>query len=123
MLQKSLTLFTRKEEEFVNLLIETGTRENVAKILVYLANRPEATFRDIEHGTDVSTPDVSKTVKYLSDRGWIECWQIPSEKKGHFLKKYKLTVPVTEIIASIEKQKKNEAFTKMELIKKIWNYV
>lgn len=123
MLQKSLTLFTRNEEEFVNLLIETGTRENVAKILVYLANRPEATFRDIEHGTDVSTPDVSKTIKYLTDRGWIRSWQIPSEKKGHLLKKYTLNVPVTEIVASIEKQKKNEACIQMELIKKIWNYL
>jgi predicted transcriptional regulator len=121
MLQKPLNLFTRKEEEFVNLLIETGTRENVAKILVYLANRPEATFRDIELGADVSQPDVSKATKYLADLGWIRSWQIPSERTGHVFKKYKLAVPVTEIVSSIEMQKKNEATNQIELVRKIRN--
>jgi uncharacterized short protein YbdD (DUF466 family) len=32
--------FTEKEEEFVKLLIEIGTKKNVAKILVFLVNIP-----------------------------------------------------------------------------------
>lgn len=123
MLQKPLNVFTSEEEEFVNLLIEIGTRENVAKILVYLANRPEATFRDIEHGTDVSTPDVSKGTKYLADQGWIRSWHIPSEKKGHLLKKYTLAVPFTEILASIENRTKNHAYNQIRLVEKMRNYI
>jgi predicted transcriptional regulator len=123
MLQKPLNLFTSKEEEFVNLLIETGIRENFAKILVYLANRPEATFRDIEHGADMSQPDVSKATKYLTDQGWIRSWQIPSEKASRGFKKYKLAMPFTEIVANIEKQKKNEACNRIDLFKKMRNYL
>ena len=123
MLKKPLILFTKREEEFVNLLIETGTRENIARVLVYLATRPEASFREIEHGTDVSTPDVSKATKYLTAQGWIRSWQIPSEKKGHMFKKYQLAVPITDIIADIESLKKTETTERIELVKKIRNYL
>mgnify|MGYP001045596925 FL=1 len=69
MLTKTIQLFTEKEEEFVNLLIEIGTRRNVAKMLVYLANIKEATSRDIERGTDLRQPEVSIAIKYLADQG------------------------------------------------------
>jgi predicted transcriptional regulator len=43
---ESVMYFTEKEEEFANLLIEIGTKRNVAKVLVFLANTPEATSRE-----------------------------------------------------------------------------
>ena len=48
-----MTYFTEKEEEYTNILIEIGTKKNVAKVLVFLANVPEATSREIERGTDI----------------------------------------------------------------------
>ena len=48
---ENVMYFTEKEEEFANLLIEIGTKRNVAKVLVFLANTPEATSRAIERGT------------------------------------------------------------------------
>jgi predicted transcriptional regulator len=123
MQQKPINLFTSREEEFVNLLIETGTRENIAKILVYLANRPEVTFRDIEHGADMSQPEVSKATKYMSDLGWIKSWRIPGNDNRHPLKKYALAMPAIEIMASIEKKKKNEACNQIALVKKMRNYI
>lgn len=123
MLEKPLVLFTREEEEFVNLLIETGIHENIARILVYLAKTTEASFREIERGTDVSTPAVSRATKYLSAQGWIRCWRIPSEKKGRMFKKYQLAVPVDAIIADIERQKMTETRERIELVKKIRNYL
>ena len=56
MLTKIIQLFTEKDEEFVNHLIEIGTRKNVAKMLVYLASIKEATSREIERGTDLRQP-------------------------------------------------------------------
>lgn len=44
---QSVTYFTEREEEFVNLLLEIGMRGTVAKVLVFLANTDEATSRDI----------------------------------------------------------------------------
>ena len=57
--------FTEKEEEFTNLLIEIGTKRKVAKVLVFLANTPEATSKDIEQGTDLKQPEISIAMQYL----------------------------------------------------------
>jgi predicted transcriptional regulator len=113
--------FTEKEEEFVNLLIEIGTSKNVAKMLVFLANATEATSRDLERGTDMRQPEVSTAVKYLIDQGWIKDRENPSEK-GRPHKSYSLAVPFKEIIATIEKSKKNEANNHLELLRKIRDY-
>jgi predicted transcriptional regulator len=122
MLQKTIQLFTEKEYEFVNLLIEIGIRKNVAKMLVYLVNIPEATTRDIECGTDMRQPEVSLAIKYLAEKGWIKNREIPSDKKGRPIRIYALAVPVKDIIVSIEKQKKNETSNQLARIRKMRNY-
>jgi predicted transcriptional regulator len=114
---------TKKEEEFVNLLIEIGTSKNVAKMLVFLANTPKATYRDLERGTDMRQPEVSIAIKYLTDQGWIKSREVPSKKKGRPMRNYSLAVPVKEIIAVIEKTKKNEANNQLALVKKMKDYL
>ena len=123
MLTKTIQLFTEKEEEFVNLLIEIGTRKNVAKMLVYLTNIKEATSREIERGTDLRQPEVSMALKYLANQGWVKSLEKQSIKKGRPLQKYALAIPVKEIMARIEMQKKNEAHNQLALIKKMRSYV
>jgi len=63
--------FTEKEEAFVKLLIGIGIPRTVSKVLVYLANAPEATSRDIERGADLRQPEVSIALQYLKERDWI----------------------------------------------------
>src|SRR5271157_1255698 len=123
MLTQTIQLFTEKEEEFVNLLIEIGTRRNVARMLVYLANIKEATSRDIERGTDLRQPEVSIAIKYLEEQGSIKRWKTPSDKKGRPVWNYALAVPVPTIMASIEKKKKIEANNQLALIKKMRSYI
>ena len=65
----------------MNLLIEIGTSKNVAKMLVFLANTPEATSRDLERGTDMRQPEVSIAIKYLTDQGWIKSREVPLRKE------------------------------------------
>ena len=65
MKEQTIQLFTDKEEEFVNLLIEIGTKKTDAQMLVFLANTPTATSRDLERGTDLRQPEVSIAIKYL----------------------------------------------------------
>ena len=74
--------FTEKEVEFANLLIEIGTKKNVAKVLVFLANIPEATSRAIERGTDLRQPEVSIAMHHLMDQGWITSRESKAESKG-----------------------------------------
>jgi len=123
MKEQSILVFTDKEEEFVNLLIKIGTKKTVAQTLVFLANTPEATSRELERGTDLRQPEVSIAIKYLDEQGWVHCRTIPSENKGRPQKCYSLTKPVKEIIAAIEKAKKDEANNQLALVKKMRDYL
>ncbi len=115
--------FTEKEEEFANLLIETGTKKNVAKVLVFLANIPEATSRAIERGTDLRQPEVSIAMHYLTDQGWITSRESTAESKGRPVKIYELAKPITDIMDSIEKENKEKAANQLRLIKKLKDYL
>ena len=56
---RNVMYFTQDEEDLADLLIKTGLKRNVARVLVYLAHNPEATSREIERGTDLRQPEVS----------------------------------------------------------------
>ena len=123
MLTKTIQLFTEKEEEFVNILIEIGMRRTVAKVLVFLVNVEEATSRDIERGTDLRQPEVSIAMNYMFERGWLKNRESKAMSKGRPVKIYTLAVPVPEIMTSIEKQKKTEANNQLALVKKMRSYI
>jgi predicted transcriptional regulator len=121
--QETVHYFTEKEEEFANLLIEIGTKKNVAQLLVFLVNTPEATSREIERGTDLRQPEISIAMKYLGDQGWIRERDTPSESKGRPQKRYSLAVPIKEIFSAIEKEKKAEANHRLEMIRKMREFL
>jgi predicted transcriptional regulator len=62
--QKNVQYFTEHDEIIVNLLIEIGTKKNIAKVLVFLASIPEATSHAIERGTDLRQSEVSVAMRY-----------------------------------------------------------
>lgn len=115
--------FTEKEEEFVNLLIGIGTNKNVAKVLVFLANTPEATSRAVERGTDLRQPEVSIAMRYLIDQGWTTSRASTAECKGRPVKIYALAKPITDIMDRIEKEKKKEATNRLAMLKKLRDYI
>ncbi|OPX63433.1 MarR family transcriptional regulator [Methanoregula sp. PtaB.Bin085] len=123
MIEKTIQLFTEKEEEFVNLLIEIGTKRTIAKVLVFLANAPKATSRDIERGTDLRQPEVSIALKHMMERGWMKSHENPSSNKGRPFKIYELALPMPKIMDSIEKEKNQEVKDQLALIKKMRSYV
>jgi predicted transcriptional regulator len=111
--------FTPQDEELAELLIGIGIKRNVSKVLVYLANTQEATSRDIERGTDLRQPEVSIAMRYLKECNWIETRESKSESKGRPVKIYTLARPITEIMDTIEKEKKKEARHQLDLIQKM----
>ena len=123
MRQEIVQYLTEKEEEFANLLIELGTKKNVAMVLVFLANTPEATSREIERGTDLRQPELSLAMKYLMTQGWVRSRENSSANKGRPMKVYELAKPITEIMDNIEQGKKKEAHNQLALIKKLQNYL
>ncbi len=123
MKERSVLVFTKEEEEFVNLLIKIGMRRPVANVLVFLAYVEEATSREIERGTDLRQPEVSIAMNYMFERGWLKNRESKAMSKGRPVKIYTLAVPVQEIMTSIEKQKKDEANNQLALVKKMRNYL
>ena len=116
--------FTEKEEEFTELLMGLGLKRNVAKVLVYLANTKESTSRDIERGTDLRQPEVSIAMRFLTTEvNWVKSRESRAESKGRPVKIYELARPITEIMDSIEKDKKREAKTQLDLIQKLREYI
>ncbi len=119
MRSKNVLYFTQKEEDLAELLRQTGLKRNVARVLVYLANSPEASSRDIERGTDLRQPEVSIAMGVLLARGWISTREIRTENKGRPVKKYLLSRPFLEIIDSIETGKVTELDHQLSLIRSI----
>ncbi|MDO9324864.1 MAG: MarR family transcriptional regulator [Methanoregula sp.] len=122
MRHQSVSFFTDRQEEFVNLLIEIGQRKYVANLLVFLANTPEATPREIERGTDMRQPEVSMAIKYLFKQGWIKSRDIPTDRKGRPKKMYSLAIPLKRIVAAIEKEKKIEVEGQLARVRKMRDY-
>ena len=123
MRSENVSFFTEKEEEFANLLIKIGIKKNIARILVYLANIPEATSHDIERGTDMRQPEVSIAMRYLMDKGWIRSRESSADSKGRPIKIYELAKPFNEIMDCIENEKKTEAKTRLALVQKLRDHL
>jgi len=120
---ETIQYFSEKEDEFVNLLIDIGMKKNIAKLLVFLANVPEASSLAIERRTDMRQPEVSMATKDLIDKGWVRMRAQLSESKGIPMRIYELAVPITEIITSIEEEKKREVRDRLALIRKLRDYI
>ena len=123
MKSKNVLYFTQREEEFADLLTKIGTKRNVSKVLVYLANTPEATSRDIERGTDLRQPEVSIAMAAMMEQKWVESRENKAENKGRPVKIYKLALPISEILDSIESDKRNEANNQLKMIKQLRDYI
>jgi predicted transcriptional regulator len=123
MRQENVTYFTDKEEELSNLLIAIGIPRNIAKVLVFLANAPEATSRAIERGADMRQPEVSLAMRYLLEQGWVKSRDSAAESKGRPMKIYELSIPFSEIIDRIEKEKKNEAKDQLARVRQLRNHI
>jgi predicted transcriptional regulator len=120
---KNVMYFTQDEENLANLLIRTGMKRNVARVLIYLAHNPEATSREIERGTDLRQPEVSLAMAALTEQKWVENHEIKAENKGRPVKIYRLSNPFSEIVDIIEREKREQAATQLSLIQEIRNYI
>ena len=120
---KNVMYFTQDEENLANLLIRTGMKRNVARVLIYLAHNPEATSREIERGTDLRQPEVSLAMAALTEQKWVENHEIKAENKGRPVKIYRLSNPFSEIVDVIEREKREQAATQLSLIQEIRTYI
>ncbi|MFA5254675.1 MAG: MarR family transcriptional regulator [Methanoregula sp.] len=120
---RKVQVFTEKEESFVKLLIGIGIPRTVSKVLVYLANTPEATSRDIERGADLRQPEVSIALQYLKERDWIVTRLEKTESIGRPQNVVRLSRPIDEIADAIRLDKENEINQKLTLARRLREYI
>jgi predicted transcriptional regulator len=120
---ENVMYFTEREEVFVDLLIGIGFKRNVARVLVFIANIPEATSHEIERGTDLRQPEVSIAMMYLITQGWISSRDSKAGSKGRPLKIYRLAQPLNGILDTIEKNKEKEASAQIARLRKLREYI
>jgi predicted transcriptional regulator len=119
---KKVVYFSMDDWDFVSRLAKTGIGLNQAKMLVFLDRTGEVSTHDIERGADMRQPEVNNTGKKCLKRGWV----VISEKKnegraGRSPQYYRLAKSFQEIIADIEREKREEAQKEIGLINKIRN--
>jgi predicted transcriptional regulator len=111
--------FTEREENITDILVGLGLKRNVARVLVYLSSTEEATSRMIERGTDLRQPEVSMAMRYLREYHWVKSTESKADSKGRPVKIYRLSQPITQIMDSIEGEKRKEAEIQLGLIQKL----
>jgi Predicted transcriptional regulator len=95
---------TPKQEELVSLLNGIGMKRNVAKVLVFLSELPEASSREIERGTDLRQPEVSIAMRDLKEHEWVTCRESKTENKGRPVKIYSIALGLAEITNILEEK-------------------
>ncbi|MCQ1538145.1 ArsR family transcriptional regulator [Methanocalculus taiwanensis] len=110
---------TPKQEELVNLLNGIGMKRNVAKVLVFLSDLPEASSREIERGTDLRQPEVSIAMRDLKEHEWVNCRESKTENKGRPVKIYSIALGLNEITNILEEKKRQEAESQITMINRM----
>ena len=123
MKNRVVQVFSKKDEEFVSVLISLGTKRTVARVLVFLLNRMEGTMREIERMGDMTQPEVSQAVRYMVEQGWVKTREIPPEWRGRPKKLVSLAIPLDEIARMIGEKKEIHANRQLSLLKKVRTFV
>jgi len=122
MRHKKVQYLTENDEEFVNLLVQIGTKKNVAKVLVFLANAKKATQRMIERGADLRQSEVSLAISRMKERGWVAETQAPSERKGRPNKQYRLAIPISRILSTLEQAAREQVDRQLGAVDRIRSF-
>jgi len=110
---------TPLQDEMVNLLVGVGMKRNVAKVLVFLSELPEASSREIERGTDLRQPEVSIAMRELKEQEWVTFRESKTENKGRPVKIYSIALGLAEITNILEQKKRQEAESQILMINRM----
>jgi len=112
-----------KEYEMIELFRRINVSRPIALTLACLAKRREISSQTIEILSGLRQPEVSIAMRYLRENNWVEVREEKKTKgKGRPIKLYILTIPMDQIISSIEEEVMAESrvvLKNIELLKKM----
>lgn len=105
-----ITRINEKDEEITEILETLGVSRMSARSLAGIRRLGTAKVGALERAAGLRQPEVSIGVRDLIDRGWVtETNEKQSRGKGRPSKLYYLKVGFPEIIADLERAKREEA--------------
>ncbi len=111
--------FKIERDEFASILMKVGLKRNVARVLTYLAGVDEATSREIEMGSDLRQPEVSRAMREIRRLDWISERDEKNPGKGRPYRIYKLNKSLPEIITYLEGEKARDSEMVLRQIEKL----
>ena len=107
--QKKRNKLTMHDKQIIDLFIDLGMPQNLAKTLIYISKVDTCRSRDIEQGADLLQPQVSLAIQELTDKGWIKKHTTQKKKgKGRPVHFYKLSTHLPHILKNVEQEKRKE---------------
>ena len=108
------------EYEMVELLRRLNINRPVALTLACLSRGEEISSQCIEMVSGLRQPEVSIAMRYLRENDWIDMREErKSQGKGRPVKLYRLTVPMENIINTIEENVIAESRTVLQNIERL----
>ncbi|KGK99332.1 transcriptional regulator [Methanococcoides methylutens] len=109
-----------EDSEMVLLLQKLNVSKPVAKTLACLLTAEKITSREVEMMSRLRQPEVSIAMTYLQKNNWVEVEEVKKKQgKGRPIKVYTLTVPMDEIINTIEQKVISENQMMLENIERL----
>ena len=106
--------FNAKDREILDLMMSLGMAKNISKTVVFLSKTAEASSSDLEGSINLRQSEVSISIKWLRNKGWVTSRTIRKPGKGRPANMYKLRYSLGRIAREIGTAKIKE----MEEIKK-----
>jgi len=109
-----------EDNEMVLLLQKLNVSKPVAKTLACLLSSEQVTSREVEMMSRLRQPEVSIAMNYLQKNNWVDVEEVKKQQgKGRPIKVYTLTVPMDEIIDTIEQKVVSENKMMLENIERL----
>ncbi|MCD1295642.1 hypothetical protein CUJ83_11600 [Methanocella sp. CWC-04] len=122
MRRAEICVFDEQEEEFINLLANSGMNKAMAKILVCVALSKETSGRDIEIMTGIKSSTVSVMLKQLREQNLIIANKKNIDDGNRSVFYYSLAGTFEDTIVRLEQKKLSETSKYMDQIKKVKKY-
>lgn len=124
MKKEATEVLDENDMEVVRVLTELGVPKNSAKTLMFLSQKGQTKSTEIEQGAKLRQPEVSVAMDYLHKKGnWIKKEEERKEGKGRPIHLYKLAVPISEIVKTLEEDGRTKIKEIEQNIKKLKEYL
>jgi predicted transcriptional regulator len=100
--------FNKNDNKAVDLLVNLGMNENIAKTLIYVSQVEECRSSEIEDGAGLRQPEVSIATMELRKKGWIDKKELKKQGKGRPVHLYKVNTDIGDIVKELESEKSGE---------------